>query len=98
MRPGLDGRRNNFGTLQFADQIESLLRRYFGLILEVFRMPGPVFEIFKDKAGKHRFHLKASNGEIIASSEAYETKQACKDGIDSVKKNAPIATVNDLST
>ena len=37
-------------------------------------MPGPVFEIFKDKAGKHRFHLKAPNGEIIASSEAYDSK------------------------
>ncbi|MHC1689075.1 MAG: YegP family protein [Methanothrix sp.] len=60
-------------------------------------MTGPVFEIIKDKAGKYRFHLKASNGEIIAASEAYETKQACKGGIESVKKNAPIAIVNDLS-
>jgi hypothetical protein len=59
-------------------------------------MPGPVFEIFKDKAGKYRFHLKASNGEIIAVSEAYETKQGCKNGIDSVKNNAPIATVKEI--
>lgn len=32
------------------------------------------FEISKDKAGKFRFHLKAANGEIVAASEAYETK------------------------
>lgn len=51
------------------------------------------FEVFKDKAGKHRFRLKAGNGEIIASSEAYETLAACKDGIESVKKNAPEAPV-----
>lgn len=59
-------------------------------------MPGPVFEIFKDKAGKDRFRLKASNGEKIAISEAYNTKQACKDGIESVKENAPIATVKEI--
>jgi uncharacterized protein YegP (UPF0339 family) len=60
-------------------------------------MAEPVFEIFKDKAGKYRFHLKATNGEIIAASEAYETKQACKGGIESVKKNASLAAVKDLS-
>lgn len=56
----------------------------------------PVFEIFKDKAGKYRFHLKAANGEIITVSEAYEAKQGCKDGIESVKKNAPIAMVKEI--
>ncbi|MGA2783665.1 MAG: YegP family protein [Candidatus Bathyarchaeia archaeon] len=33
--------------------------------------------------------LVAANGEIIASSEAYETKETCKNGIQSVKANAP---------
>jgi uncharacterized protein len=32
------------------------------------------FEIRKDKAGKFRFNLIAANGEIIASSEAYESR------------------------
>ena len=32
------------------------------------------FEIIKDKRGEYRFHLKAANGEIIASSEGYSTK------------------------
>ena len=56
-------------------------------------MPEPKFEWFKDKAGKFRFRLKAANGEIIATSEAYESKDACANGIESVKKNAPIAKI-----
>ena len=55
------------------------------------------FEITKDKAGKFRFRLKAGNGEIIAVSEAYETKPSAKNGIESMKTNAPGATVVDLS-
>jgi uncharacterized protein YegP (UPF0339 family) len=53
----------------------------------------PVFECFKDKVGKFRFRLKAVNGEIIAISEAYTSKDACMNGVESVKKNAPIAKV-----
>lgn len=55
------------------------------------------FEIIKDKAGKYRFHLKAANGEIIAASQAYETIASAKNGIESVQKNAPDATVVDLT-
>lgn len=51
------------------------------------------FEVYQDKAGKHRFRLKASNGQIIAVGEAYESKSACLNGIESVKKNAPDAGV-----
>ncbi len=46
------------------------------------------FEIKKDKAGKFRFNLKASNGQVILSSEAYNTKDDCDNGIESVKKNS----------
>ncbi len=46
------------------------------------------FEINKDKAGKHRFNLKASNGQIILISESYETKSSCNNGIESVRKNS----------
>jgi uncharacterized protein len=56
-------------------------------------MPGPVFEWFKDKAGKYRFKLKAANGEIIAVSESSASKDSCANGIESVKKNAPIAKI-----
>ncbi len=53
------------------------------------------FEWYTDKAGKFRFRLKAGNGEIIAVSEAYESKDACFNGIESVKKNAAAAEVTE---
>ncbi len=56
-------------------------------------MPEPVFEWYLDKVGKYRFRLKAANGEIIAVSEGYASKQGCVDGIESVKKNASIAKI-----
>ena len=40
-----------------------------------------------------RFVLKADNGEVIATSQVYTTKDSCKKGIESVKKNAPEAEV-----
>lgn len=42
-----------------------------------------------------KFNLKAGNGEIIATSEVYTTKSACLNGIESVRKNAPDAPVED---
>ena len=53
----------------------------------------PKFEIYTDKAGEFRFRLKATNGEIIATSEGYKALTSCKNGIESVKKNAPEAEV-----
>jgi len=44
------------------------------------------FELYKDKAGKFRFRLKASNGQVIAVGEAYETKASAAKGIESVRK------------
>lgn len=35
------------------------------------------FEMFKDSSGQHRWRLKAANGEIIASGEAYRNRQDC---------------------
>ena len=55
------------------------------------------FEIYRDAAGKFRFRLRAPNGEIIASGEAYESKDGCKNGITSVKENAPKAIIQDLT-
>ena len=46
------------------------------------------FEIAAGKTGKFRFNLKASNGQIILTSEAYDTRKAAEGGIASVKKNA----------
>ena len=42
-----------------------------------------------------KFDLKASNGEIIATSEVYKTKVSCLNGVKSVAKNAPVANVED---
>jgi len=53
------------------------------------------FEVYKDKADKYRFRLKAGNGEVIAVGEAYESKASCLNGIESIKKNAPDATIDD---
>ena len=40
-----------------------------------------------------KFDLLAGNGQVIATSEVYETEAACRKGIESVAKNAPIANV-----
>jgi len=55
------------------------------------------FEISKDKAGKFRFHLKAANGEIIAASQGYETRESAHKGIEAVKASASAAKVVDLT-
>ncbi|WP_067897626.1 YegP family protein [Nocardia vaccinii] len=53
------------------------------------------FELYKDSAGKFRFRLKAGNGEIIAQGQAYESRAAALNGIESVMKNAPVAATDD---
>ena len=53
------------------------------------------FVVKKGSTGKFRFSLHATNGQIIATSEAYETKRAAMAGIASVQKNAAGATIDD---
>lgn len=53
------------------------------------------FELYKDKRGEFRFRLKAGNGQVIATGEGYTTKKACLNGIDSIRKNAPDAKLDD---
>lgn len=60
-------------------------------------MAKPQFEIYKDAAKKFRWRLRAENGEIIAVSEAYESKTACENGIKAVKESAPKAILQDLT-
>jgi len=78
---------------------QAMLRRKVSLVSSIHRtgqavlLPEPKFEWYKDKAGKFRFRLVAPNGQTIAVSEGYETKDACVNGIESVKKNAPIAKI-----
>lgn len=47
------------------------------------------YEIKTAKNGKIHFNLKAGNGQIILSSEMYESKSAAMNGIESCKKNSP---------
>jgi uncharacterized protein YegP (UPF0339 family) len=55
------------------------------------------FEYWKSKKdGMWYFHLKAPNGEVIVDSEGYTTKDNCVFGIESVKKNAPTAFVDEI--
>ena len=46
------------------------------------------FVISVRKNGEFQFNLKASNGQVILTSEGYNTKAACLNGVESVKKNA----------
>lgn len=46
------------------------------------------FELYKSESGKFYFRLKASNGQVILSSQGYTTKANAKNGIQSVVNNA----------
>ena len=52
------------------------------------------FVVKETKTGT-KFDLKAGNGEVIATSEVYSSKAACLNGIESVKKNAPVAEITE---
>ena len=49
--------------------------------------------MYQDKAGEYRFRLKATNGQVIATSEGYKALASCMNGIESVKKNAVDAEI-----
>ena len=53
------------------------------------------YESKETKTGKFMFNLKATNGQVIGTSESYETAKARDNGIASVGKNAPGAKVDD---
>jgi uncharacterized protein YegP (UPF0339 family)/uncharacterized surface protein with fasciclin (FAS1) repeats len=56
-----------------------------------------VFEVFYDSVCRFRFHLKATNGQIIAVSQSYGQKESALKGIASIQKNAPIAKITDFA-
>ena len=51
------------------------------------------FEVFQDASGDWRFRMRASNGEIVLSSESYTAKHSALAGINSIKANAHRAEV-----
>ena len=54
------------------------------------------FELKEGASGKWTFNLKATNGQVIGTSQAYETESGAKNGIASVKTNALEATVKEV--
>ncbi|PWK59448.1 YegP family protein [Aminobacter sp. AP02] len=56
------------------------------------------FEVYKDKGGEFRFRFRASNGEVMFGSEGYAAKASALKAIESIKKNAPAADVEDQTT
>ncbi len=55
------------------------------------------FEVWTDKSGEFRFKLKAANGEVIATSEGYKSKDSCMNGIKSVMENARNARIEEVN-
>lgn len=55
------------------------------------------YERKQTASGKFSFSLKSSNGQVIGTSEAYESVASRDNGIESVKKNAPDADIVDLT-
>ncbi len=53
------------------------------------------FEVYQS-GSQYRFRLKAANGEIVATGEAYITKQGAHDGCEAVKRAAAAATIEDV--
>jgi len=62
---------------------------------EAAAVPNPKFELYRDKAGEYRFRLRSRNGKIIAVSDPYGTKAAALSGLESVRKNAAEAALED---
>ncbi|MEI8199078.1 MAG: YegP family protein [Eubacteriales bacterium] len=84
-KAGIESIRNNAPLAAVEDQTVA------GFAVEKH----PKFEIYLDKAEEFRFRLKARNGEIIGTSEGYKTKASCKNGIESIVKNAPDAILEE---
>jgi uncharacterized protein YegP (UPF0339 family) len=53
------------------------------------------FEIYKDKSGETRFRFKAPNGEVMFSGQGYKQKKSAMNAVESIKKNAPEAVLDD---
>ena len=64
--------------------------------IEMKKLSNPKYELFLDTASEYRFNLKAANGEIIAASEGYESKDGALNGIDAVQRSCD-AEIEDLT-
>ena len=85
-RKGIDSVIKNAAKAGIEDQTE-----------ETAPLSNPKFQLYRDKGGQFRFRLRSRNGAIIAISEAYTSKNACLDGIESVKNNIIFAQIAENS-
>ena len=60
-------------------------------------MPGK-FVVKKGTTGKFRFNLLSTNGQVVATSEAYNSKASAMGGIRAVKSLAADAAIEDQTT
>jgi uncharacterized protein YegP (UPF0339 family) len=56
------------------------------------------FVLKKGTTGKYHFNLVAGNGQVIATSESYESRESALNGIESVRHNAPGAEIDDQTS
>lgn len=53
------------------------------------------FEMKETDSGKFRFNLKSTNGQVIGTSQSYESAAGCDNGMNSVARSAPGAKIDD---
>jgi hypothetical protein len=76
-----------------VDEIPPSALRHDAFIKKARRLMAGKFEVYADKASKFRFRLKSSNGQVIATGEAYDTKAAAKNGCEAVQHAAAGAEI-----
>lgn len=84
-RKGIESVRKNAPNAKLEDQTEE----------SYVNLTNPKFQLYRDKAGEYRFRLRGRNGQIIGVSENYNAWAGAAGGIESVRKNAPEATVEE---
>lgn len=47
------------------------------------------FELYRDRAGKHRWRLRSANGEVLAQGQSYATRAAAREAVEAVRRSAP---------
>ncbi|WP_395091308.1 YegP family protein [Vaginella massiliensis] len=56
------------------------------------------FKLKETEKGKWQFNLVAGNGQVIGTSQIYEAEAGAKNGIESVKKNAADAKIEEVES
>jgi uncharacterized protein YegP (UPF0339 family) len=91
------GYENHSGCLNGVHSVQSNCNSEIeDMTIEGARIPNPKYQVFYDKSCGYRFHLSATNGEIIAASEGYESKEGCMNGIKAVQSSCN-AEIEDLA-